>query len=400
MPWKAFSVIDHRREFVRLALSGEVSVAALCQRFGISRQSGFTLLRRHREAGEAGLHDRSRRPHESPRRVSAEVEASILGLRAAHPRWGGRKLARRLRDMGVQGVPAPSTITAVLRRAGQIDPDEAARHRPFTRFERTSPNELWQIDFKGHIAAGSRRCHPLTVLDDHSRYSLGIAACAGETLAEVQARLSGLFRRYGLPAAILCDNGAPWGATGHVGRLAVQRTAFEVWLMRLGVATLHGRPRHPQTQGKDERFHRTLDIEVLQGRHFADLEGCQRAFDAWRPIYNEQRPHEALGLDVPASRYRPSRLTFPEVLPVPEYQATDLVRRVRPNGCFKMGGHTVGLSQAFAGLDIALRRTARPGVMSLHFMRFTLAQIDINTDCAIIQTVRDVSEHPSSISPV
>jgi transposase InsO family protein len=339
MPWKAFSVIDNRREFVRLALSGEVSVAALCQRFGISRQTGFTLLRRHREAGEAGLLDRSRRPHESPGRVSAEVEASILDLRAAHPRWGGRKLARRLRDMGVHGVPAPSTVTQVLRRAG-------------------------------------------------------------ETLAEVQARLSGLFRRYGLPGAILCDNGSPWGATGHVGRLAVQRTAFEVWLMRLGIATLHGRPWHPQTQGKDERFHRTLDIEVLQGRHFADLDGCQRAFDAWRPIYNEQRPHEALGLEVPASRYRPSRLAFPELLPVPDYHATDLVRRVRPDGCFKMGGRTVGLSKAFAGLDIALRKTPRPGVMTLHFMRFTLAAIDINADCAIIQIVRDVSEHPSSISPV
>lgn len=404
MPWKAFSVIDTRREFVLLALSGEVSVAALCQRFGISRQTGFTLLRRYREAGEAGLLDRSRRPHDSPGRVSAAVEASILDLRAAHPAWGGRKLARRLGDMGVQNVPAASTVTQVLRRAGQIDPAEAARHRPFTRFERASPNELWQIDFKGHIPAGTRRCHPLTVLDDHSRYALGIAACGHETLAEVQARLTALFRRYGLPGAILCDNGSPWGATGHTGRLAVQRSAFEVWLMRLGIATLHGRPRHPQTQGPkqtwDERFHRTLDVEVLQGRRFADLADCQAAFNAWRPIYNEQRPHEALGLAVPASRYRPSSQAFPEVLPAPDYHATDLVRRVRADGCFKLRGRLLGLSQAFAGLDIALRETARPGVMSLHFMRFTLAQIDINADCAIIQTVRDVSEQASSISPV
>lgn len=249
MPWKAFSVIDTRREFVRLALSGEVSVAALCRRHGISRQTGFTLLRRHREAGEAGLLDRSRRPHDSPARVPPAIAAQILALRTAHPAWGGRKLARRLRDLGLADVPAPSTITEVLRRAGRIDPAEAARHAPFTRFERAAPNELWQIDFKGHIPAGCGRCHPLTVLDDHSRYALGIAACAGETLAEVQARLTALFRRFGLPGAILCDNGSPWGATGHTGRLAVQRTAFEVWLMRLGVATLHGRPRHPQTQG-------------------------------------------------------------------------------------------------------------------------------------------------------
>jgi len=400
MPWKAFSVIESRREFVRLACSGEVSVAALCRRFGISRQTGFTLLRRHREGGEAGLADRSRRPRGSPRRVVPAIEASILELRAAHPRWGGRKLARRLADLGLAGVPSPSTITEVLRRAGQLDPVEAARHRPFIRFERAAPNDLWQIDFKGHIAAGTRRCHPLTVLDDHSRYALGIAACAGETLAEVQARLSALFRRYGLPGAILCDNGSPWGASGTTGRLAVQRTAFEVWLMRLGVATLHGRPRHPQTQGKDERFHRTLDVEVLQGRHFADLDDCQAAFNAWRPIYNEQRPHEALGLDVPATRYRPSGRAFPEVLPMPQYHDTDLVRRVRPDGCFKLHGYVVALSQAFAGLDIALRATAREGMLSLHFMRFTLGELDITGPRAIIHTVRDVSEQASSISPV
>lgn len=400
MPWKAVSVIDSRREFVRLASCGEVSVAALCRRFGISRQTGFMVLRRYRESGEAGLADRSRRPRNTPRRVAPQVEARILELRTAHPRWGGRKLARRLADLGLAEVPAPSTITEVLRRAGQLDPAQADRHRPFTRFERAAPNELWQIDFKGHIAAGARRCHPLTVLDDHSRYALGIAACGGETLAEVQARLSALFRRYGLPGAILCDNGSPWGAAGRTGRLAVQRTAFEVWLMRLGVATLHGRPRHPQTQGKDERFHRTLDIEVLQGRHFADLDECQAAFNAWRPIYNEQRPHEALGLAVPASRYRPSRLAFPEVLPIPHYHATDLVRRVRPDGCFRLHGCMVGLSQAFAGLDIALRPTTREGILSLHFMRFTLGELDITGPRAIIQSVRDVSEHPSRISPV
>ncbi|WP_431282423.1 IS481 family transposase [Humitalea sp. 24SJ18S-53] len=393
-------MIDTRREFVRLASVGDVSVAALCRRFGISRQSGFTLLRRHREVGDAGLVERSRRPHDSPRRVAPEIEAQLLALRAAHPRWGGRKLARRLRDLGVEGVPAPSTVTQVLRRAGQIDPIKAERHRALTRFERPAPNELWQMDFKGHIPAGSRRCHPLTVLDDHSRYALGIAACAGETLIEVQGRLTALFRRYGLPGAILCDNGSPWGATGHTGRLAVQRSAFEVWLMRLGVATLHGRPRHPQTQGKDERFHRTLDVEVLQGRRFADLDDCQAAFNAWRPVYNEQRPHEALGMDVPASRYRPSSQGFPEVLPTPDYYQTDLVRRVRPNGCFKLHGRMVGLSQAFAGLDIALRATGRDGVLSLHFMRFRLGEVDITGPETIIGPVRDVSEHPSSISPV
>jgi transposase InsO family protein len=400
MPWKALSVLDHRREFVRLAQSGEVSVAELCRRFGISGQTGFRLLRRSREGGEAGLADRSRRPLTSPRQVPPEMAARILELRAEHPRWGGRKLARRLADLGLREVPAPSTVTEVLRREGLIDPAEAARHKPFIRFGRDAPNDLWQIDFKGHFANGAGRCHPLTVLDDHSRYSLGILACACETLAEVQRRMTGLFRQYGLPGAILCDNGSPWGAAGHAGLQPNQRTAFEVRLMRLGMATLHGRPRHPQTQGKEERFHRTLDVEVLQGRYFADLDDCQRAFNAWRPIYNEQRPHEALGLAVPASRYRPSRRAFPETLPEPEYHASDKIRRVGVHGHVQWQGQKVPLSLAFAGLDVALRPTETDGVWSLHFMRFNLGRIDTRGPKAILTTVRDVSEQPSSISPV
>ncbi len=154
MPWKAFSVLDTRREVIRLAQSGEVSTAALCRRFCISRQTGFTLLRRHREQGDAGLADQSRRPRTSPRQVPPGTEAQILALRAAHPAWGGRKLARRLRDLGVADVPAPSTITEVLRRAGRIDPAEAARHKPFTRFEREAPNDLWQIDFNRPAPGG------------------------------------------------------------------------------------------------------------------------------------------------------------------------------------------------------------------------------------------------------
>jgi transposase InsO family protein len=398
MPWKALSVFETRLEFVRLAASGEVSVAELSRRFGISRQTGFALLRRFREEGEAGLVDRSRRPHTSPGRMPPELEFRILALRDAHPRWGGRKLARRLRDLGVDAVPAPSTVTEVLRRAGRLDLAEAARHRPFVRFERAEPNELWQMDFKGHFPAGAGRCHPLTVPDDHSRYALGLAACPGETLVEVRARLTALFRRHGLPRSVLCDNGSPWGAAGRTGRQG-QRTAFEVWLMRLGVATLHGRPRHPQTQGKEERFHRTLDVELLQGRSFAGLAECQQAFDAWRAVYNHDRPHEALGLAVPASRYRPSTRPFPETLPRPEYHTHDLVRRVRPDGCFRLHGHTIALSQAFAGLDVALRPTLRPGVLSLHFMAFTIGTLDPNQDRPKVRTVRDVPEQASNISP-
>jgi transposase InsO family protein len=209
MPWKEVSMVDQRREFVSLALTRQVPVTELCRRFGISRDSGHRLLRRHAQQGEAALLPNSRRPHSSPARTPDAMEQQVLVLRDRHPAWGGRKLARRLRDMGLTEVPAPSTITAILHRHGRIDPDQAARHRPWQRFERAAPNELWQMDFKGHIALQQGRCHPLTVIDDHCRYALGLRACADEREPTVRGQLSALFRRYGLPEAILCDNGSP-----------------------------------------------------------------------------------------------------------------------------------------------------------------------------------------------
>jgi len=394
MPWKALSIMESRREFVRLAEQGAVSIAELCRRFGISRQTGFEYLRRYREHGEAGLQDRSRRPLTSPRRSAEGIEAQVIEVRQAHPSWGGRKIARRLRDLGVAGVPAASTVGAVLRRHGLVEPGESGKHRAFERFERPAPNDLWQMDFKGHFPTGQGRCHPLTVLDDHSRYALGLTACADETLATVQGQVTRLFRRYGLPKAILTDNGPPWGSCGNT-----EQTGFEVWLMRLDVRLLHGHPYHPQTQGKDERFHRTLDIEVLQAQRFDDLADCQAAFDRWRVIYNEQRPHEALDLAVPASRYRVSASAFPEPLPGPDYYATDQVRRVGTDGTTHFKGRAIKLSQAFAGLDVAFRATATDGVWKVFFMRFGLAEVDLRQAEAHMTTVRDVSERTSRMSP-
>ena len=394
MPWKSGTIMDNRLEFVRLAAAGGVSVAELCRRFGISRETGFQYLRRYRAEGEAGLKDRSRRPHSSPRRTPEAIEARILDLREVHP-WGGRKLARRLQDLGVAGVPAVSTVTEVLRRHGKLDPAEALRHQPFMRFERSAPNELWQMDFKGHVAMGKARCHPLTVLDDHSRYSLGLIACADETDATVRGHLTAIFRRYGLPAAMLSDNGSPWGGSGSRGY-----TAFEVWLMRVGIRLHHGRPYHPQTQGKDERFHRSLKVEVLQMRPRSDLVTYQAAFDHWRPIYNEQRPHEGIGMAVPASRYTVSQTPFTEHLAEPDYYASDIVRRVDKDGAAKFHARRIKMSQAFAGMRVAFRRTATDGVWRVFFARFVIADVDLRNNETTIVTVRYVSERTSGLSPV
>jgi transposase InsO family protein len=288
--------MDEREEFARLALAPGANKSELCRRLGISRSNGHKWLKRYLAQGRAGLCDRSRRPQHSPRRTSPAVEGEVLRLREeSNNAWGGRKIERVMHDGGWVEVPTPSTITEILRRHGKLE--ERRREHPGTyqRFERAAPNELWQMDFKGHFPLAHGRCHALTVLDDHSRYALTIAACPNEQDATVRAQLVAVFRRYGLPFAMLMDNGSPWGNAGDQ-----PHTAFTVWLMRLGVAVTHCRPLHPQTQGKEERFHRSLKAEVLAGKSFRDLTACQHAFTRWRHVYNHERPHEALAL---ASRH-------------------------------------------------------------------------------------------------
>ena len=302
MPLWELSVVEQRETFVKLALASGANRSELCREFGISRKAGYKWLERYRAAGGAGLGDRSRRPHASPSRTADATVAEVLRIRASsNNAWGGRKIAWTLASHGWRPVPALSTITEILRRHGKLD-RQAQHPGPHVRFERAEPNELWQMDFKGHFALALGRCHPLTVLDDHSRYSLCLEACDNEQDLTVRDRLRTLFRRYGLPFAMLMDNGAPWGDCG-----GQPFTIFTAWLMRHGIRVSHGRAYHPQTQGKEERFHRSLKAEVLDRNSFADLTACQRAFDRWRPIYNHERPHEALGLKPPAARYRPAR---------------------------------------------------------------------------------------------
>jgi len=206
------------------------------------------------------------------------MEQAVVRLREKHP-WGGRKIHRRLQVLGYPDVPAPSTITGILRRHARLAPSSSCAS--FTRFERKVANELWQMDFKGHFALGNaQRCHPLTVLDDHSRFSLCLKACANERTDTVQQALTRTLRRYGLPQQLIVDNGAPWGSdqTHYL-------TPLTVWMMRLGIRVAHSRPYHPQTLGKEERFHRTLKAEVLAVRVFRDLDHTQHHFDRWRIHY-------------------------------------------------------------------------------------------------------------------
>jgi transposase InsO family protein len=299
----------------------------------------------------------------------------VLGLRDEHPAWGPRKLRRRLRDLGHAPVPAASTVGAILRRNGRVGAAASEAAARWVRFERPAPNDLWQGDFKGHfeLADGrGTRCHPLTVLDDHSRYNLVLAACAGQTAATVRGHLEAAFRRYGLPRAMLLDNGPPWGCS----HAPLAYTSLELWMMRLGVAVLHGRPYHPQTQGKEERFHRTLEAEVLAGRRFDDAPQVQAALDRWRRVYNFERPHEALGMDAPASRYAPSPRPLPPAPPEPVYAPGDAVRRVSAGGYLSFGSRRYFLGEGFAGERVGLRATATGGVLGVYYGRFNVGRLD------------------------
>jgi transposase InsO family protein len=385
MPFKECSLVMEREEFCRLALTEGANRRELCRRFGISPGIGYKWLDRYREAGLAGLCDRSRRPGSSPGRTAEAMEAKVVAVRGQHPAWGGRKIRRVLQDDGNVQVPSASTITAILRRHGCLDGPGAGETRHWRRFEHAEPNDLWQMDFKGHFAFGSGRCHPLTVLDDHSRYSLGIMACDNERTATVRMHLEKIFERNGLPRRILTDNGSPWGTAGSTER----HTVLTVWLMDLGVTVVHGRPYHPQTQGKDERFHRTLKAEVLDGRMFETLAQAQQAFDAWRHIYNTRRPHEALGLAAPATRYRASPRSMPRHVAPPDYEPQAFVRKVRDNGSVAFKNREFKASKAFAGKYVALRATHTDGLFDLCYRSHRLAQIDL----------RQAVTNPSTISP-
>lgn len=349
----------------------------LCRRFGISPKTGYKWLARaaQGESAAQALVDRSRRPRTSPARSSQALEQAVLTLRAEHPAWGGRKIARRLADLD-QCQVAPSTVTHILRRHGLITEQASLAAQHWQRFEHDAPNSLWQIDFKGHFATLAGRCHGLTLLDDHSRYSLLLSALTRTNATGVRAQLTHAFRRYGLPLRINADNGSPWGSPSSGGRTLSE---LAIWLIRLGVRVSFSAPYHPQTNGKLERFHRSLNTEVIAGQNFKDHASVQCAFDTWRHSYNCERPHEALQMAVPATRYRVSTLSYPEQLREIEYPTGDTVIVVGWNGFIDFQGHKLRLSSALHRLPIAIRANAqRDGLHDVYFCHQRFTQIDLH----------------------
>lgn len=374
MPWMECSLMSSRLEFVRLAQSPDANFSTLCAAFGISRKTGYKWLQRFAAAGVDGLADRSRRPKSSPNRSDDDIEAAIIALYLAYPCWGGRKLKALLPE----GFPDvhPTTIDAILARNGcELAPSRRPGKLALGRFEHEAPNLLWQMDFKGHFAltdAAARRCHPLTVLDDHSRFNIALTACSAGTGEIVQAALTQAFRKYGLPQRITCDNGPPWGTPKRDSI-----STLGAWLVRLGIRLGHSTPYHPQTQGKDERFHRTLKIELLERYGFNSIDACQVGFDRWRDEYNLIRPHHALGQLPPVSRYSASGRPFPDVLPSVEYEPEDIVRKVRQSGKIKYGGDEHFIGEGLRGQPVAVRHTSDDGIVEVFYCKQKVRTLDL-----------------------
>jgi transposase InsO family protein len=365
--------MSFRKEIMLLANEPDVNIRELGRRFKVSSKTIYKWLKRYIQNGDEGLRDRSRRPHQSPKRSGKDIEFKVLKVRESHPAWGARKIGARLKAIGERAIPVDSTIHEILRRHGLIDPRESAKHKAWKRFEHAEPNQLWQMDFKGWFTVGADvKCHPLTVLDDHSRFAVCLEACTNQRTETVQHHLTDKFRRYGLPERMTMDNGSPWGSDAEH-----RYTPLTVWLIRLGIRVSHSRPYHPQTQGKDERFHRTLKAEALRGRQFRDIAQAQERFQQWLPIYNQERPHQALSMAVPASRYQISRHRFPETLPSIEYASGDEVRRVQEKGEVSYKGHRIVLGKAFYRYPVAFRPTTKEGILDVYFCHHRIMKIDV-----------------------
>lgn len=366
--------MSSRLEFVLLAQQPGANISALCRQFEISPKTAYKWIKRFGEQGKDGLQDRSRKPHRSPASTPAELEAEVLSLHDRYPYWGGRKLRELLPERGARR-PHHSTIDSILSRNGrEVVGAPTVQNKPPIRFEHSASNLLWQMDFKGHFGLTdprAGRCHPLTVLDDYSRYSVCLVACGNQQYPTVKSALESTFRRYGLPERITADNGPPWGSASAV------LTQLEVWLIRLGIRISHSRPYHPQTQGKDERFHRTLKLELLDRRGFYSIADCQKAFDEWRNQYNTVRPHQALNWDKPANRYQPSGREYPESLPSLEYDSGEIVRKVDRHGyiAYKTTRHFIG--EGLRSQPVVVRPTEIDSIFNVYFCHHHVREISL-----------------------
>ena len=371
MPWKRMSVDEQRMQFVVRAVSGKERMADLCREFGIARPTGYLWRRRYEQAGSfTALRERSRRPHHSPARTEEWKEQRVAALRE-QTGWGAKKLHVVLRDEERVGVPV-RTIHRILERRGLVQEDV---HAPAPgRFERSAPNELWQMDSKGRYPLPNAECHQLSILDDHSRYAVGLYALPELATAQAWPCLVETFRHYGVSQAMLMDRGSLWWSEQNGWGL----TWLSVQLIEQGIRLHYGRVCHPQTQGKVERFHRTLGGEL---RH----RGLPTRWAQWPGLlaqvqrdYNQRRPHEALGMRRPAELYQPSPRAYREQPAAWEYPTGSEVKRLNTQGMLEDEGGRWFVCGALAGQQVRIERLETKVLVSYRHMYIR----EIDKQCA------------------
>ncbi len=392
MPFEERTKETMREEFVKRVLSKEKSKSQLCREYGISRPSGDKWIKRYLEG--SGLADKGKQPLHSPNKTPPEIERQIVAYRKVYPAIGAVKIHKMLQNEGFVNIPCPSTINAIFKRNGLITHENSLKSTPNTRFEKSYPNEMWQADFNGDfLMVNNERCHTLNIIDDFSRKSLCCTPLPCETYTAVRPRLETVFKTYGLPFSFLCDNGNPWGTAQSTGF-----TRFEVWLMELGILVLHGRFKHPQTQGKEERFNGSFQRELLDHTQIQDFDDAEEKFALYKRFYNEKRPHHALKLKVPDDVYTPSERKYPEKIENWEYPKEYEMRKVKSSGYLTYGGQGYFLSEAFGEKEVAVHECEQPGVFGIYFRQFIVGKIDVNKRTFVFKRAYLTENDPRLIS--
>lgn len=347
MGCKTTDIMQERVKFVIRASSGEEPFWKLCEEFGINASTGFRWRRRYDRVSNINeLREYSREPLSKPNKLSSDLETKIINLRKKHG-WGARKLEYLLLEDGIR-IPS-ITISRVLKRNGLIEDRKVSGHAE-TRFERGSPNELWQMDFKGDMQAGNLVCHPLSIIDDHSRYAIGLFPLKNQKREGVEKSLRKAFEKHGLPDSMLMDRGTPWWNNQSMYGL----TMLGVWLIEQDIKLIRGRIRHPQTQGKVERFHRTIKETVKHKGEVKSYNHLCKLLKEFKEEYNNIRPHEALKMRPPAKIYSKSKREFSSRIKPWVYPEGSLVYKVDDLGAISVNGYRMFISEALRKKQVAL----------------------------------------------
>ena len=367
MPWEDKTVKELREEFI-VASKDCCNISSLCREFGISRKTGYKWLKRYKN-GES-LDDRSKMPFNFPNKTSKEIENLILQVRKDNPGWGAATIHKVLENHGVENLPCARTVNNILNRNSCISKEESEKRHKYIRFQKEHCNEMWQTDFKGDFELlNGKRCYPLDIIDDCSRFLIKIVPFEN-TKNIVIPTFESAFYEYGLPMSVLSDNG------GQFAGVRKGYTQFEKWLMCHDVLPIHGRVRHPQTQGKIERFHRTLNGELLKHNTFSDIADVDQAIQDWRNKYNNIRPHEALNMLTPSEVYEKSNRKYNSKISEYEYSGTFPIEKVNFKGYISLDNQRLYFSETFIGEYIEFRPNPLGDSFYACFRNFRIAEFD------------------------